>query len=75
MNFSDPRVILVRPGEHEAGLMQLSNPKRCASFQHYDSPAYVIVGAGVEDDSLQAVSSRFGVPLHELVNFRDKQAA
>lgn len=72
-SFSDPRVFLVTP-EHKGACRAYSpDAKQCISLQNDDGPTYLIVGPKVEDDSLERASSRFDVPLADLVRFRDNQ--
>ncbi len=68
-DFSDPRVILVRPNDSRLAIWRPDS--ECHYEQGFDSPTYVAVGKGATDEQLAKVSARYGVPLEDLRAFRE----
>lgn len=67
-DFTDTRVILVRK---EDSRVCSRTESECHIEQGFDTPTYVVIGATASDDQMEKVSMQYGIPLHELHEFRD----
>jgi hypothetical protein len=71
--FSDPRIFVVSPDHPESFPFLGAENTRCHFGKDWNGPGYLTVGPTASDDSLQAASKRFQIPLHALQEFRAAQ--
>ena len=71
-DFSDPRVILVRPDDERLAIIpnKQITTHQVSAQQTFDGPTYLVIGPSASDDALGRASIRFSVPLPQLQQFR-----
>ncbi|HOB65830.1 hypothetical protein [Ottowia sp.] len=70
-DFSDPRVMLTRPGDPRCG--RLWREHETGFEQGSDGPTLLVIGRQADDAQLARMAQRFGVPLTQLQAFRGVQ--
>ncbi|WPB57670.1 hypothetical protein [Xylophilus sp. GOD-11R] len=68
-DFSDRRVILVRG--HDTRCARFWDESSAGYEQACDGPTYLFLGCRAPDEKLQRLSERYGIPVAELVAFRN----
>ncbi|MBK7687112.1 MAG: hypothetical protein IPJ25_14860 [Rhodocyclaceae bacterium] len=71
--FSDRSVVLVTPSDQRLAIVSDHSNTRCTYEQGEDTPIFLVIGPCVTDESLGRASTRFGIPVADLQQFRNGQ--
>ncbi len=74
-DFSDRRIVLVAPWDGRIAWLPNAERSRCQRMQPCDGRTYIAIGPDVVDESLARVHERYGIPLADLVAFRERLRA